>query len=111
MVLSGAGAGLPAADERPEDANIIDNAYTTKNEWSLASFFGRVTYDYKGKYLLTGSVRRDGSSKLANKWGTMPSFSAGWRISSESFMEGVSFINDLKLRAGWGRNGNQEGDS
>lgn len=108
-----------AGHDFPEDtsvktlnaANIIDDAYTTKEEWSLASFFGRVTYDYKGKYLLTGSIRRDGSSKLASKWGTMPSFSAGWRISSEPFMENLSFINDMKLRAGWGTNGNQEGIS
>ncbi|PKP54034.1 MAG: TonB-dependent receptor [Bacteroidetes bacterium HGW-Bacteroidetes-1] len=89
-------------------ANIID-ASTSVNEWALASFFGRATYDYNSKYYLTMSVRRDGSSKLAQHWGTMPSFSAGWRISSESFMKDFTFINDLKLRGGWGKNGNQEG--
>ncbi|MBK6902283.1 MAG: TonB-dependent receptor, partial [Saprospirales bacterium] len=75
----------------------------------MPPFFGRATYDYDSRYLLTVSLRRDGSSKLAQHWGTMPSFSAGWRISSEKFMEGMDFIYDLKLRAGWGVNGNQEG--
>jgi TonB-linked SusC/RagA family outer membrane protein len=89
-------------------ANSITGSTATE-EWALASFFGRVMYDYQSKYLLTASVRRDGSSKLAHHWGTMPSFSVGWRISAEPFMENVDAIYDLKLRAGWGRNGNQEG--
>jgi TonB-dependent starch-binding outer membrane protein SusC len=89
-------------------ANVI-SASTNVNEWALASFFGRATYDYMSKYYLTMSIRRDGSSKLAQHWGTMPSFSAGWRISSESFMKNLTFIDDLKLRGGWGKNGNQEG--
>ncbi|MBU1008820.1 MAG: TonB-dependent receptor [Bacteroidetes bacterium] len=89
-------------------ANII-SASTWVEEWALASFFGRVTYDFNSKYYFTGTLRRDGSSKLAHHWGTMPSFSAGWRISSESFMQGLDFISDLKLRGGWGKNGNQEG--
>jgi TonB-dependent starch-binding outer membrane protein SusC len=89
-------------------ANTV-NGSTTREEWALASFFGRVSYDYNYKYYLTVSCREDGSSKLANHWGTMPSFSAGWRISSEPFMKSVTFINDLKLRGGWGVNGNQEG--
>lgn len=72
------------------------------------SYFGRLNYDYKGKYLLEGVVRRDASSRFnkANRWGTFPAFSAGWRISDESFMQGVTWINDLKLRAGWGKTGN-----
>ena len=89
-------------------ANMV-SASTTLEEWALASFFGRATYDYNSKYYLTVSLRRDGSSKLANPWGTMPAFSAGWRISSEPFMKSVKFINDLKIRGGWGVNGNQEG--
>jgi TonB-dependent starch-binding outer membrane protein SusC len=89
-------------------ANVI-SASTNVNEWALASFFGRATYDYMSRYYLTMSIRRDGSSKLAQHWGTMPSFSAGWRISSESFMKDLTFIDDLKLRGGWGKNGNQEG--
>lgn len=90
-------------------ANQLVTGGTWQSEWALASFFGRATYDYNNKYYLTTSIRRDGSSKLYNHWGTMPSFSAGWRISSEKFMQGIKFIDDLKLRGGWGQNGNQEG--
>jgi len=89
-------------------ANTI-SGNTTMEEWALASFFGRVTYDFSHKYYLTVTVREDGSSKLAHQWGTMPSFSAGWRISSEKFMQGIKVIDDLKIRGGWGKNGNQEG--
>jgi TonB-dependent starch-binding outer membrane protein SusC len=89
-------------------ANTISGG-TSRDEWALASFFGRGTYDYDNKYYLTVSIRRDGSSKLAHPWGTMPSFSAGWRISSEKFMKNLTFIDDLKIRGGWGKNGNQEG--
>lgn len=89
-------------------ANTVTGG-TSLQEWSLASFFGRGTYDYDNKYYLTVSLREDGSSKLAHHWGFMPSFSAGWRISSERFMKDITFIDDLKLRGGWGRNGNQEG--
>jgi TonB-linked SusC/RagA family outer membrane protein len=91
-------------------ANTISgDTYLT--EWALSSFFGRATYDYSGKYYLTVTVRQDGSSKLAEPWGTMPSFSAGWRISSEKFMKDIDLIDDLKIRGGWGINGNQEGIS
>jgi TonB-linked SusC/RagA family outer membrane protein len=89
-------------------ANTISGS-TNIQEWALSSFFGRATYDYSSKYYLTVSVREDGSSKLAHPWGTMPSFSAAWRISSEEFMKGIDFIDDLKIRGGWGKNGNQEG--
>lgn len=75
----------------------------------LQSYFGRATYNYQGKYMLTGTVRVDGSSKFGgnNKYGTFPSFAAGWRISEEAFMDSSPFTN-LKLRAGWGQTGNQE---
>jgi TonB-linked SusC/RagA family outer membrane protein len=92
-------------------ANNLQTGGTWQSEWALASFFGRATYDYNSRYYLTVSIRRDGSSKLANHWGTMPSFSAGWRVSSERFMENLTVINDLKIRGGWGKNGNQEGIS
>lgn len=78
--------------------------------WALRSIFGRVTYNYKDRYLLEGNVRRDGSSRFAtgNRHGVFPSFSAGWRISEEPFMQGTNHIIDqLKLRASWGRLGNQ----
>jgi TonB-linked SusC/RagA family outer membrane protein len=76
----------------------------------LASYFGRLNYSYKGRYLLTATVRSDASSKFAKgkQWGTFPAFSAGWRISEEKFFKNnVSFINELKLTAGWGQLGNQ----
>ncbi|MEO9020916.1 MAG: TonB-dependent receptor [Ginsengibacter sp.] len=81
------------------------------DEWALMSYLGRVTYDFDGKYLFQANIRSDHSSKFApgNRVGTFPSLSAGWRISSESFMRNVKAINDLKLRVGWGKNGNQEG--
>ncbi|SDE85294.1 TonB-linked outer membrane protein, SusC/RagA family [Dyadobacter soli] len=92
-------------------ANEITEAYTEQSEWFLNSYLGRLMYNFDSKYLLTANFRADGSSKLAkgNQWGFFPSVSAGWRISAEPFMEDVKFINDLKLRGGWGQNGNQEG--
>lgn len=79
------------------------------HEWGLQSYFARVNYDYKGKYLLEANVRRDGSSRFAEgqKYGTFPAFSAGWRVSEESFFDGLGFINELKLKASWGQLGNQ----
>ncbi len=92
-------------------ANVITNAYTETSEWFLNSYLGRIMYNFDSKYLVTANFRADGSSKLAkgNRWGFFPSVSAGWRISAEPFMEDVKIVNDLKLRGGWGQNGNQEG--
>lgn len=77
------------------------------SEESLASVFGRLVYDFDNKYLLTAAVRRDGSSKFGpeNKFGVFPSFSAGWRLSNESFWPDNNFITNLKLRGGWGQVG------
>lgn len=79
---------------------------------TLISFFGRVNYGFKDKYLLSASIRREGSSKFGinNRWGWFPAVSAGWRISQEDFMSSVSFVNDLKLRVGYGVTGNQSFD-
>lgn len=78
------------------------------NEESYLSFFGKMNYSFKGKYLMTAIVRRDGSSKFgANKrWGTFPSVSVGWLISEEDFIPKNTALNSLKLRAGWGQVGN-----
>ncbi|MBO9732804.1 MAG: TonB-dependent receptor [Chitinophaga sp.] len=79
-------------------------------EWSLRSFFGRVNYNYKEKYLLEMNIRNDGSSRFAEgrKWGVFPSASAGWRISEEDFMAALKpALNELKLRGSWGKLGNQ----
>ncbi len=79
------------------------------SDWALLSFMGRVNYAYKNKYLLTATVRRDGSSRFGkdNRYGTFPSGSLAWRISKEKFFENVQFVNDLKLRVGYGITGNQ----
>ncbi len=81
------------------------------DDWALVSYLGRISYDFAGKYLVQANIRSDQSSKFApgNRTATFPSFSAGWRISQENFMQDVAFLSDLKLRAGWGQNGNQEG--
>lgn len=78
-------------------------------EWGIQSFFGRVNYDFKEKYLVEASFRYDASSRFpqANRWAFFPSVSAGWRISEESFLKGLSWIDELKLRASWGQLGNQ----
>ncbi|WP_188811128.1 SusC/RagA family TonB-linked outer membrane protein [Hymenobacter cavernae] len=78
--------------------------YTTK----LISYFGRVQYNYKEKYLLAASLRRDGSSKFGvnSHWGYFPAASVGWRVSDEEFMKGITFMSDLKFRASYGVTGN-----
>lgn len=75
------------------------------------SYFGRAMYSLKDRYILTGTIRRDGSSNFGagNRWGTFPSAAAAWRISEEDFMKDVSAISNLKLRLGWGRTGNSGG--
>jgi len=78
------------------------------DEKTLLSFFGKINYAYASKYLFSTTIRRDGSSVFGvnNRYSTFPAFSAGWRLSQESFMKHVKFLNDLKLRASWGQNGN-----
>lgn len=81
-----------------------------KGQWNLIGFFGRVNYNYNGKYYLAASLRRDGSSKFGsnNKWGWFPTASAGWNIHTEDFMQNLTWVNQLKLRASYGVAGNQE---
>ena len=75
---------------------------------NFSSYFGQVKYSFKEKYILTGVIRRDGSSVFGpnNRYGTFPAISAAWRVSSEPFMQSVSFISDLKIRGGYGAMGN-----
>jgi TonB-linked SusC/RagA family outer membrane protein len=84
------------------------NGATNVAEWGLVSTLARVNYDYKDKYLLTATIRRDGSSRFGSdsKWGTFPSFSVGWRISDENFLNGIDQIDNLLLRVGYGQSGN-----
>jgi len=81
-----------------------------ESENRLVSYFGRLIYNYQDKYLLTASIRRDGSTRFApsTRWGNFPSVALGWKISNENFLKNVEIINLLKLRASWGILGNQE---
>ncbi len=87
------------------------NASSYRNSNALAAVFGRVNYNYAEKYLVSASIRREGSSRFGanNKWGWFPAVSLGWRITGEDFMEGKDWCNDLKLRAGFGVTGNNLG--
>ncbi len=102
----------------PDDVQVIANGdlatrtvqgFPGVNDYSLASYIGRLSYDYAGKYLLTANIRRDGSSNFGPqyKYGVFPSVSVGWRISEEAFLKNLTFISDLKLRASYGVVGNQ----
>ncbi|MBX2901316.1 MAG: TonB-dependent receptor [Cyclobacteriaceae bacterium] len=96
---------LAGASERTAD-KPYDFAQTS------SSFIGRINYAYADRYLFTTNLRRDGSSQLGPdfKYGYFPSFSVGWKISNESFFQGIDVINDLKIRAGWGKVGNNQID-
>jgi TonB-linked SusC/RagA family outer membrane protein len=102
------------ADNYPNDlvetvnAGVITGGNFNIEEWSLISYLGRVNYDFANKYLITATIRRDGSSRFGsgNRWGVFPSGSIGWRVSEESFMSGIRTISDLKLRASYGLTGN-----
>lgn len=96
----------------PPDGYRNFSSYPWKHESLLISFFGRVSYNYDGKYMLSAALRRDGSSKFGinNRWATFPSVSAAWRISQESFLSDQDVLTDLKLRAGYGVSGNQNID-
>ena len=90
------------------NANIVsNNGIQTPYQSSIYSMFGRVDYNFSDKYLLSGTVRRDGASVFDPKkrFGIFPSVTAGWRISRESFMKSLTWVNDLKIRGGWGKLG------
>jgi len=92
--------------------NGIKNEVGGQSAWAstLASFFGRINYDFKGKYYASATLRRDGSSRFIknNKWGTFYSVSGGWVLKQENFLKNVSWLENLKLRAGYGAIGNQD---
>ncbi|MFA5533024.1 MAG: TonB-dependent receptor [Mariniphaga sp.] len=100
------------------DQRMIDEGWPNENKGlfyersqsGLQGYMGRLSYNFDSRYYLDATVRRDGSSKFGPgyKWGTFPSFAAAWRISSESFMQDITWLDDLKIRAGWGKTGNQE---
>ncbi|WP_349317153.1 TonB-dependent receptor [Chitinophaga sp. MM2321] len=88
----------------------LSNLSAWNGEMALFGIFGRVDYEYNNRYLFTGIIRRDGSSRFSpsNRYGVFPSASVGWRISQENFMKEVDWVDDLKLRAGYGVTGNSE---
>ena len=83
------------------------------SEWALFSYFGSASYVLDNKYMVTANMRADASSRFSekNRWGYFPSISAGWKISDEDFLKDVKWLSNLKLRAGWGKLGNQEIDN
>ncbi len=85
-------------------------AYGSGEGYTLVSYFGKANYNYADRYLLSLTLRYDGSSRFGrnNRYGTFPSVSAGWRINEEKFMKDISWIDNIKLRASWGQTGNQE---
>jgi len=99
---------LGSGEWAKEEGEVMMGSY--RNDAKLISFFGRVSYDYDGKYLFTASLRHEGSSKFGqnHKWGDFPAVSAGWRISQEEFMKDIHWLNDLKIRADFGVTGNQD---
>jgi TonB-linked SusC/RagA family outer membrane protein len=92
-------------------ASVKTDASTTLTEYGLASWFGRVNYGYRERYLFTANLRADGSSRFgaANRWGVFPSAAVGWRISEEDFMKRAPQVSNLKVRASYGVTGNQNG--
>lgn len=98
-------------DLRDINAGAVGNQSTggSSSEWRLRSFFSRVNYAYDNKYLFQANLRYDGSSRFGDghRWGTFPSFSAGWRVSEEDFMRDIDLISNMRLRASWGQLGNQ----
>ena len=88
---------------------LVSSSSSAPAKWGLLSYFGRVNYGYKGRYLFEANLRADASSRFGvnQRWGYFPSFSGGWRISEESFMQGASdYLSNLKLRVSWGKTGN-----
>jgi TonB-linked SusC/RagA family outer membrane protein len=86
----------------------INGGFTSAEEWALLSGLGRINYSFREKYLLTATIRADGSSRFGsnNRWGYFPSVALGWRLSEEEFLKNIQQINELKIRGSYGQNGN-----
>ena len=108
-IYSGAGFNYAwVSNGRPTELSQVGYSGSPWGEGGIASFFGRINYNYSEKYLATITMRSDGSSNFAksHRWGYFPSISAGWVLTEEDFLKGSSALNFLKLRASWGQNGN-----
>lgn len=108
--LSAAASDFPTDNVTFISGGIVNAGTHIISEWAMLSLFGRVNYSFNNKYLLTATVRRDGSSRFGanNQWGTFPSFSFGYLVSEEEFMKNVDFVSDLKLRFSYGISGNNQ---
>ncbi|MEO8416181.1 MAG: TonB-dependent receptor [Ginsengibacter sp.] len=109
--LGGTKVTFPTPDlqELNAGSSLGQTTSGTANEWAIRSYFGRVNYNFKDKYLFEANGRYDGTSRIApnNRWGFFPSLSAGWNITQEPFMKNVSWLQNLKVRGSWGKLGNQ----
>lgn len=105
------GQRFPSNDFRRITSAATQFSTSSGTEWGISSFFGRLNYDFAGKYIVTVNVRRDGSSRFGedNRWGTFPSIGVAWRLSQENFLRDNDLISELKLRASYGITGNQNG--
>jgi TonB-dependent starch-binding outer membrane protein SusC len=105
------GQGFPSNSFKKIASAAVKNASSTSSAWGIASFFTRVNYGYKGKYLFTANMRADASSRFGadNRWGYFPSIAGAWRVVDEEFMKNISTISDLKVRTSYGITGNQGG--
>ena len=108
--LSVSGSGIGGYNEEYnaiDFANLGKNSWGSSTGWRALGFLGRLSYDYKSKYLIQTNCRIDGSSRFTNnRWGFFPSVSAGWKLTGEDFMKDVKWLSMLKLRVGWGQLGN-----
>ena len=113
--VNGSSIGYDSKDNRDLSLTTQANRRNANGalnlESRMISYFGRASYSLMDRYLLTATIRRDGSSNFGsgNRWGTFPSVAAGWRVSEEAFMKDIKWIDNLKLRFGWGQTGNSGG--
>jgi len=107
-----AGNGVPSQYFQYVSSTAVpDGVSATESDWKMAGLFSRLGYIYNDKYIVNLTLRRDGSSRFGenSKWGVFPAASVAWRLSSESFMQGLTFIDDMKLKASYGITGNTKG--
>lgn len=110
LSANSAGFLFPGQSELDNGAASFGSPSSSEDNHRIESYFGNVNYDYNQKYLLSGSYRTDGSSKFRKevRWGQFYSVGAGWRVSQEKFMNNISWLNELKLRASYGESGNED---
>lgn len=99
---------ITTGSEVSKDQPDVNTYGDPMREYKILSYFGRLNYSFNDRYLFEANLRADASSRFYkdNRWGIFPSFSAGWRINQESFMDDVKWVDNLKIRASWGTLGN-----